>query len=290
MIIREATEADVQGCNDVWVSTQPGLDAVPIPYLPLSAHELATGRLMVAELDGEVAGFGATLTRSGVLYLADLFVGPAQQSRGLGRQLMQALCGEHRGPLFTFSSADPRARHLYEQFGMRAVEQYHYLDAPFDTLVTSPTDVEFVEARRADVVAIDAEITGRDRLADIDYTSGLGASWYAARRRGGCGACIGVIALAAPTWWNPWHPRGACIGPVLAHDAADVAPILAAALALLTGVEDTPDVVSTFVPSSLAALPALLSAGFQVIDTDLLMASDPALIDRRRYIPTVATP
>ena len=29
---------------------------------------------------------------------------------------------------------------------------------------------------------------------------------------------------------------------------------------------------------------------FEVIDTDLLMASDPDLIDRHRYLPTVDTP
>jgi hypothetical protein len=34
----------------------------------------------------------------------------------------------------------------------------------------------------------------------------------------------------------------------------------------------------------------LLDAGFEIIDTDLLMSSNPTLIDRRRYVPTVETP
>ena len=287
MIIRDASAADIERCSDIWASTQSGLGTEPIPYQPLSDHELATGRLIVAEVEGEVAGFGGTFTRSGVLYLADLFVAPAHQSRGVGRSLLHALCAEHQGPLFTFASADPRGRHLYEQVGMHVVEPYHYLDARLDSLVPWLTDVDLVEARRADVLAIDAAITGRDRAADIDYMSDLGASWYSARRRH---EHVGVIALTTPTRWNPWHPRGACLGPVIAHHEADMASIVAAALLVVTNLDDDPDVVSTFVPSGLAALPALLSAGFEIVDTDLLMASDPALIDRRRYLPTVATP
>lgn len=287
MIIRDANAADVDRCNDIWASTQSGLGAEPVPHQPLSDHELATGRLVVAEVDGDVAGFGATLTRSGLLYLADLFVSAAQQSHGVGRSLLRALCANHQGPLFTFASADPRGRHLYEQFGMHVVEPYHYLDARVDSLIPWRTDVDLVEAQRADVLAIDAAVTGRDRAVDIDYTSGLGARWYSARRHGDC---VGVVAVTAPTWWNPWHPRGASIGPVIADHEGDLAPILAAALAAVDNIDDRPDVVSTFVPSGLAALPTLLSAGFEAVDTDLLMASHQTLIDRRRYIPTVATP
>ena len=287
MIIREATEADIERCNGVWLSTQPDLGAGPIPYQPLSMHELQTGRLTVAEIDGQVVGFGGTVTRSGGLYLVDLFVSPAHQSHGIGRRLLNALCATHQGPSFTFASADPRAQRLYEQFGMHAVEPYHYLDARVDSLAPRATDVDLTEAQRADILAIDAVATGRDRAADIDYATGLGSVWYVACRND---VGIGAVAIATPTWWNPWHPLGARLGPVIAGDAADVGPILAAALAAVQLLRPRPDVVSTFAPSSLESLPALLSAGFDVIDTDLLMASDPGLIDRRRYVPTVDTP
>ena len=76
----------------------------------------------------------------------------------------------------------------------------------------------------------------------------------------------------------------------MAHDVADVAPILSAALALIATSAEDPDFVSTFAPSRLASLSALLAAGFEVVDTDLFMSSDPALIDRQRYLPTVDTP
>ena len=78
----------------------------------------------------------------------------------------------------------------------------------------------------------------------------------------------------------------------MAHDPDDIAPILAATLSTIVTVQADAgtDVVSTYVPSSLPALPALLGAGFEVLDTDLLMASDDALIDRHRYLPSVDTP
>ena len=283
MIIRDATDDDVGACNHVWLSTQPDIDAEPLPDQPLSRHELASGRLLVAEVEGAVVGFGATLTRSGVAYLADLFVLPAHQSSGIGRTLLHALYADHRGPRFTFASTDPRAQRLYEQLGMRAVEPYHYLDAPLVALTPWATDVELRGADRAEIVAVDAAITGRDRRADIDYASALGAIWYVARRGG---QSLGAVAVVAPTWWNPWHPRGCRIGPVLADDPDDIVHIFAASLAA----HDPVDVVSTFVPSSLPALSRLLHAGFAVVETDLLMASDDAVIDRHRYLPSVDTP
>ncbi len=287
MIIRDATEADVPACIDVWVSTQPDIGVAPLPEQPLARHELDTGRLILAEVDGAIVGFGATLTRSGVAYLADLFVAPAHQGSGIGRQLLQALFADHRGSLFTFASTDPRAQRLYEQFGMRAVERYHYLDARRDALTPWPTDVELVAAERAAIVAVDAAITGRDRSIDIDYAESIGADWYLAHR---AGLRIGAAAVVASTWWNPWHPHGVRIGPIMAGDADDIAPILAAALSVGACADVMADVVSTFAPSSLPALPALLDAGFDVVDTDLLMASNDAIIDRHRYLPSVDTP
>lgn len=287
MIIRDATEADVGSCNEVWLSTQPEIGGAALPDQPLARHELRTGRLIVAELDDAVVGFGATLTRSSVLYLADLFVAPQHQGRGIGRQVLRALCADHDGPLFTFSSADPRARWLYEQFGMRALEPYHYLDARFHALTPWATDVELVVADRAEIIALDAVATGRNRSADIDYASSIGATWYVGHRRH---TPVGAVAIVSPTWWSPWHPHGVRIGPTMAPAAADISPILGAAVSEARSASPTTDVVSTFVPASLPALAVMLHAGFEVVDSDLLMTSDEAIIDRHRYLPSVDAP
>jgi len=280
--IRRATVADVRRCTEVWASTQSDLDDVEVPDQPLLRHEIDTGCLMVAELDGNIIGFGSTFVRSGVMYLADLFVEPGRQGHGAGRELLHALCGGHDGALFTFSSEDPRAQHLYEQAGMRVIEPYHYLDAA--TIVPWPTDVELIWSQGDQIATIDATLTGRDRAADIDFATGLGATWYVARRDK---VVIGAVALTAPTWWNPWHPGGMRIGPVVADDPDDTADVLGAAMAVAAAARA--EAVSTFAPASLPALPALLGAGFEIVDTDLLMATDD-VFDRSRYLPTVDTP
>ena len=290
MIVRPATDADLRRCTEVWLSTQSGIVSGRVPILPLYSHALRTGRLLVAEIaDGELAGFGATLTRSGVAYLTDLFVTPRHQSRGIGRRLLQALLADHRGPLFTFASSDPRAQRLYEQFGMSAVEQYHYLDAPVASLVGWEVDLDMRRAELADVVARDAAFTGRDRRSDIDFGNAIGATWFQAMRDD---VCVGAVAVVAPVWWNPWHPRSARIGPVMADEATDIVEIISGAIAKIAplDVDVDVDVVSTFVPSTLVSLPTLLQSGFEIVETDLLMASDEGLIDRRRYLPTVDTP
>jgi hypothetical protein len=91
-------------------------------------------------------------------------------------------------------------------------------------------------------------------------------------------------------WWSPWHPNGARLGPVLVDDPDDMAAVLSAGVAAASSLTAAVDVVSTFVPASLAALPQLLRAGFAIVDSDLLMATDAALLDPRRYVPTVDTP
>lgn len=286
--LREGSAADIRRCNLVWLSTQPDIGGVELPDQPLAWHELRTGRLVVVEVAGEIVAFGATLTRSGVMYLADLFAVPAHQGRGLGRLLLGELVAGHDGPLFTFASSDPRAKRLYEQFGMHAVELYHYLDVATAALRPWPgDDVELVPVERAGVIEIDNTLTGRDRVVDIDYATGLGAVWYGARRDG---QAIGVVAVVAPTPWNPWHPRGLRIGPVMAHDEHDIEPILGAVLSSPAVTAAGADVVSLFAPSGLAAHTALLDAGFEIVDTDLLMSRDDAVLDRRRYVPTVDTP
>jgi ribosomal protein S18 acetylase RimI-like enzyme len=283
-MIRSATEADLAACTDVWLSTQSSPVDGPITTLPLYGHELRTGQLLVAEQVGEVVGFGATLPRSNVTYLADLFVRPSHQDRGLGRQLLDELLSDHVGALFTFASDDARAQRLYRTCGMEAVEPYHYLNADVDALRLADSEIEVHRADRADIVTLAAEVCGRQRDTDIDFANDLGSAWYLAQREG---ETIGAVAVVAPVWWNPWIQHYARVGPVMAHDAADIEPLLIAAMSVAVALDV--DRVSAFVPSSVPGLERLLVAGFEIVDTDLLMSTDPDVFDRTRYLPQVDT-
>ena len=286
IVIRDGTPADIDSTAAIWASTQSGIEPGPLPEQPLGLHELNSGRLIVAELDGEIVGFGATMTRSGVLYLADLFVRPEHQDRGIGGQLAHALCAGHRGPLFTFASFDPRAQALYARLGMPAVEPYHYLRADAQRVRPWSSDVELVEAPRSELLELDRAVTGRSRVVDVDYQTRNGATWFLACRHR---RPIGIVGVA-PMWWSPWYPRGARVGPVLVLDPADLSMAMSVAVAAARELDATVDVVTMFMSSGSPLLSQLLGAGFEVDDTDLLMASHPSLIDPSRYVPTVDTP
>jgi len=81
-------------------------------YLP--AAQIANGQVIVAELDGEVAGFAAVVGGE----LDGLFVEPDLWGRGIGRRLVDAATHEarKRGLALTLI-ANPRARRFYEHCG-----------------------------------------------------------------------------------------------------------------------------------------------------------------------------
>jgi GNAT superfamily N-acetyltransferase len=81
-------------------------------YLP--PGQIANGQLIVAELDGEIAGFAAVVGGE----LDGLFVEPDLWGRGIGRALVDAatLQARKRG-LALQVIANPRAQRFYEHCG-----------------------------------------------------------------------------------------------------------------------------------------------------------------------------
>ena len=113
-LIRPATTAAILAANDEPIEW-PGLAGWP--YLE---HLLAHCRLLVAELEDSVAGFGGTVGPRGPkggTFLTDLFVRPDLHGRGIGGALLAELFPS-AGPRATFASSDPRAQPLYIRFGM----------------------------------------------------------------------------------------------------------------------------------------------------------------------------
>jgi ribosomal protein S18 acetylase RimI-like enzyme len=122
MRVRSATAADfaaiaavtiATGQHDAWAGTNPA-------YL---GHLLEHGRVVVAELAGRVAGFGAARQigpgHASVSMLCDLFVDPAAQGSGCGRAMLIELWA-HASRRMTFSSLHANAIPLYTSFGLDA--------------------------------------------------------------------------------------------------------------------------------------------------------------------------
>jgi GNAT superfamily N-acetyltransferase len=120
--VRPASEADVAAIAAVTIATaqQEEWAGANPRYV---RHLLAHGQVVVAELDGEVAGFGAA-QRIGsgpdaVTMLCDLFVRPAAHGRGCGRAMLAELWAG-TGRRMTFSSLHANAVPLYTSFGTDA--------------------------------------------------------------------------------------------------------------------------------------------------------------------------
>ena len=81
-------------------------------YLPQG--QIANGQVIVAELDGQVAGFAAVVGGE----LDGLFVEPDLWGRGVGRALVDAATHEARKRGLALKViANPRARRFYEHCG-----------------------------------------------------------------------------------------------------------------------------------------------------------------------------
>ena len=280
MSIRTATEDDLGTIYDVWLDAD-GVEERRPGVLPLHAHELRTGTLLVAEHGDEIVGFGAVLERDGLTLLADLFVRRRAQTRGIGRALLAALFGTHTSQVWaTMASTDRRARALYRAFGMRERFTNHYLSMTGRWSTPAPLTVCPI-AIADELAALDAHLYGRQRRVDLDYWAGLGAvaATFAPGDRSGPVGCSCVRT-------RPGTRRRRDTGrPDRARDVAR----RARRGALGPGLLPTPPGRAGMRLTIGARHPALstrIGAGFIADDFDVFMSSRPDLVDPTRVTLT----
>jgi GNAT superfamily N-acetyltransferase len=281
--IRPATEDDLTAINDVWLDAD-GVEERRAGTLPLHAHELRTGTLLVAEHGADIVGFGAAVERDGVTILADLFVRQQVQSRGTGRALLAALFAIHTGPRrATMASTDPRAQALYRAFGMRERFTNHYLSTTGRWPTPAPLTV-FPIAVDGELATLDARFYGRSRRVDLDYWASLGAL-AATFARDDRGDPLGY-ALVCPH--TPWHPDGDAtrVGPIVARDVFCAVDVVLSALAFADALPGRAPEIRLTIGTRHPALAMLVGAGFISYDVDVFMSSHPDLVDPTRVALT----
>jgi GNAT superfamily N-acetyltransferase len=266
-----AAVAEAAGQDGEWSGTDPA-------YV---AHLLRYGRMVVAEADGSVTGFGATRRlgtgTAAVSMLCDLFVHPAAHGQGLGRAMLAELWRDEPRRM-TFSSLHPHALPLYTRFGLDAWWPLLYLAGEVSR-VPAPAGLTVAPAAPELVGTAEQRWTGLDRLAEHRAWAARPNGQPVLVRRGreplaagtvaGAGAEFGLVHLAMP----PGRPDDEARDVVLAVLAAAAGPAGRATVRL---------------PGPHPAVRALLAAGWRRTDLDLFMASEPGLLDPRRAVPEPA--
>jgi GNAT superfamily N-acetyltransferase len=225
------------------------------------AHQRRHGRFLVAEVDGQVAGYCATRRIGAATMLCDLFIDPCHHGRGAGRRLLDDAFPA-KGDRFTFASQDPRAMPLYLRHGMAPRWPLLYLSGP-------PAGGSALRADRvamADAGDAEAAMGCPDRTADYAY-------WGAAPGSTGLIVRIGddIVAAGAAAPGRLIHLTTAG-----GHDPA------AALLAALGAFED--DRVRLCLPGPHPAVPLLLERRWRIDAYDHHMSSSPGLITTDRVL------
>jgi GNAT superfamily N-acetyltransferase len=249
--VRVATSADVGGIARVSAATgQPSsVSGADASYV---GHLLRHGTVLVAETDGRVSGWGATVTTPVGVLLTDLFVDPAWQGMGIGRQILARLWPDNSAPgRFTFSSRHTPALPLYVRAGLLPRWPLLYLTGEPDR--TMP-DFAVSRTNPEDAAAADGQLTGgADRRADYQH-------WL---RDGGHGLIVAdgprLVAAGAATDTTLHH--------LTVGDQHDAEPALRSVLNSL------PSPLGLCLPGPHPALIGLLRHRYRIEDWDLAMAT-----------------
>jgi GNAT superfamily N-acetyltransferase len=217
--------------------------------------------------EGRIRGMVSALVRGQVWYLSMLFVLPDDQSRGLGRALLEpALAyGEARGAQVrcTWATLDPRAQARYVMAGMAPRWPIYRLDGDAAAVAQLEARVGLDPRKRelpcdpGAAEKLTAEVFGHGRADDLAHWLSDGGASVAIERGGE------VAAFA--------YRRGERIGPAAARDEMSLLKAVAAAAAAGASGGGS---VTLRVPGACASLlEALVSSGFRIGDPTLFMAS-----------------
>jgi GNAT superfamily N-acetyltransferase len=265
----------------IWWRCDRDEEAGPLPDEPLAwehlRHLRVSGRMVIATTtDGEPVGFGGVVERNGITRLADLFIDPDHQGRGVGQALLREVLGD-AAVLTTSASADPRALPLYTRAGMRPLWPYHFLVGdPRKVEVPETTRVE--PASREELVAIDTEATGFERSIDHEYYEvgcrAQGLRIVVADR------AIGVANREPPQPWAPTRWILLTLAVIAGFESGDG---VRAALAH-AGAQGA-DRLFTAIGGPNPVLASLLESGFVIPEQDIYMATSPDITDPLRHHP-----
>jgi ribosomal protein S18 acetylase RimI-like enzyme len=268
--LEEVWRVHVAASNDLMV--RGGRPAARPADTPVASDARATlisdpdGYFCAVE-EGRIRGMVSALVRGQVWYLSMLFVLPDDQSRGLGRALLErALAyGEARGTQVrcTLATLDPRAQARYVMAGMAPRWPIYRLDGDVTAVARLKARVGLDPRARelpCDPCAAEkltAEVFGHSRADDLAHFRSDGGAAVAIERGGE------VAAFASR--------RGQRIGPAAGRD--ETAFLQAVAAAAASGADGGGSVTMRVPGACASLLQALVGSGFRIGNPTLFMAS-----------------
>ena len=272
-VIRPATPEDVPAIRAILAAHGNDTPVTRVDIVgPYVRHLVTRHRTLLTEDDGIPVAFGAVVDAGLAVHLADLFVVPERLGQGLGRPLLAALFGDAPRRT-TFASEDPRALPIYVRAGMTPLWPALHVEGDA-TALAMPPGLDVVAAPPEELAALELAWTGADRGDDHRFwASQADADPFLVVDRDG------PVALAIGRGRQVSDIR--VIDRMRVRPGADPVPSVIAALRRTD--RGTRVVASLFGPS--LVLPALLAAGFHIVDRDQYMASDPGLVDPARFLP-----
>ncbi len=294
--LRPATPSDLGDCARIWRDAindytrrlnQPDVPEDNPGLRRLHAHCLSTDPALFwvatrPEAGGSggrrVVGFGSAVERGPLWFLSMLFVEPAEQGRGLGRELLARLLPaslDGRILATATDSAQPISNALYASLGIGpqlplfSVVGRPLADRPLPAL---PEGVRAEPLRLGggpELDALDRAVLGFEHPQDHDFLRDPDRSAFAYRSDGGTLLGYGYASLAGRVGPIAVRDRG-LMAPVLGHLLAAVVPRGASVL-WLSGAQSE-------------ALVVALAAGLRIDGFPLLLCWSRPFGDLSRYL------
>jgi GNAT superfamily N-acetyltransferase len=294
---RAATEADLPTCAAIWRTSindytarlnQPDIPDDLAAILRLYRHLRSTDpdRFVLAESrapggEPRTIGFVSAIRREPLWFLSMLFIEPALQGAGIGRELLRRVMpAEPDAALATCTdSLQPISNGLYASLGMVPRMPLLRLVGLPDRLEALPGLPPGIDAVRLDafdgdadraVSAIVAGTSGFDHRADHDFIRAEGRIGFLYVDRNGRSVGYGYASEAGR------------VGPIAVVDAALLAPVVAH---VVTTVQPR-GAFGIWVPGAAdATTVSLLQAGFRIDGFPCLVCWNHPVPDFSRYIP-----
>jgi ribosomal protein S18 acetylase RimI-like enzyme len=268
--------------NDLWSrhGFEPSMPLRPPAFQAFCLSEDATG-LWIAEDDEAIIGFGFSWTLADFWYLAQLFIEPGKQARGVGGELLQKtlhhaerLKATNRA-LITFAF-NTSAIGLYTKYGLYPRQPLYRISAPASVVQRRLRSSRYACSPIAVGAAvdwlgqIDSDILGFRRDRHHEYLLRTDATGFRIEEGG---STVGY-AYASPEG----H-----IGPLAVAPGADSAEVVSAAMEAALSLQ--PQQLSLIAPGGADALMAkVIEHGFHIVQPLVLMSAR-SFGDWSNYVP-----